>query len=414
MYLCPARLYCRFTKVKELVLWLMGERLDLGVAGQTQSHVVLYPVPGIDYSHLSRLDCNKLLQRVATTPELMGQLQDVKQQVEEYKEKVGPAGPTAVDIQQSDVTASVETAAVPAVAQDLPGLGISSAGTAFAAGRQATQVPGVHVSLTAEQLQEEQQQQGPKQQFVMYLKRRLLPVRVGARRAAVAEAWTEVYMRLDDPAKAIKVQGNQGQQLQQRDATGGEEPPAAAATSVSPAANRDGSAQAVNAAAGMKDEEDANLLQGLDEETAAHPLAAAAASRGDPATAAAGVSTENANATIISTGKDDDQLLLQGLQQEEPGSEAHTPVKAGHGVHEQSPPVAAGIATDTKLGHKQGSVSVVVAGDVKSQSNAACVLAEDILKQQPLLVRDLWQGFTVECPDAAQQLTQVIQQHVGS
>jgi hypothetical protein len=189
----------------------MGDDVLMTAPGCNPSHLILYPLPHVDYSSTPTLNIDRLMQHVCNSSSMAFSIQDVMKDAEQYRRTAADRVVGGISV-PSSVTGNV---ANPAIRKILAGSAAAAeaaaaafklkpvaesprgaedqtaAAAAAAAGTAAAAAGGVR-GLTLPTLEPEQQQQMPaQQQLLMFLRRRLLPLRVAARRIATAEVWAQ-------------------------------------------------------------------------------------------------------------------------------------------------------------------------------------------------------------------------------
>lgn len=369
-----------FAKVKELIVWLMGDAVEVRTTGNCNSHIVLYPLPGHNYGQYTLLDCDNTLEyfKTHTEPQLAEQLRDVQQQLEQYQQKAAEVAAAAA---QNGAAANGAAGAVD--------IGTT---TSVAGSRLSEGVPGLNMPLSQQQL-EQQQQLPPKQKFAQYLRRQLIELRVAARRTAVAEAWTSSYMKLEELVDSVLGAPQQGH--------GGPGPFSRARQ----AAAGSGAAAAAAGGDAVKDD-DSGLLKGLDDA----PSSTAAEDETDEAAA-----TAAAGAVKKQEVEEDDKAVLHGLEQDGAaagssgeGAEAATATAAAAGGEGHKQQGAGFGSSSVAPGMRARAASSVPHGGGDSRYQAGLAnRAQELLQHWPLLLSDLLAGFAAEQPEAHQQLMQV-------
>jgi hypothetical protein len=394
-----------FSRVKELVQFLMGDVAELATVGAGGSHVVVYPRPGVDYSKPRFLNTQQLLSHVGRHPDVVGRLQSIQQQLQLYQQHAEVRAAAAAAGQEDPAMAAAPTAAIKSLIPALGGGSSEMNGGGGAAGMLPALssvrggIPGVDLPPSEQQLAE-QQQQTPREQLARYLRLQLLQLRVTAQRTAVVESWSNSYMLLDDLVDGVLKQDQQQQQqggeVAAGDAVGADDAGVGDAYNEgrgggnTPSADGSGSgavagADAGKAVAAVKDE-DEKLLEGLgDEQTAA--LAAA-------------------------EGEEDDKALLQSLSQEDGNTAAAGGASTAAGSNGAAATTDAAAAPGNSSGAAAAAPGMRVrpagpsTGDQKYAAGVAA-RAVALLQQWPLLLADLQAGFAAARPAAAAALSQV-------
>jgi hypothetical protein len=235
----------------------------------SQSHLVLYAQPAMDYSAPPDVNIDRLMQHVCNSTSITFSVQDIMADADIYKASAAERAAALPSVPNGAATSAAAPPPNPVLRRVLAGAAAAAeaaaavfGGAAGDAGAPAgsVTVTGLTLPLTAPQ------QSSAQQQLVMFLRRQLLPLRVAARRIAGAEVWAQ----------------HVAEQQQQRQ-------------------------QAAGGAAGDKDE-DAELLQGLADGAGAGAGAAAQANGTQEHPAVNGLSSDAAAAAA--------EVDLGGLQQE--------------------------------------------------------------------------------------------------
>jgi hypothetical protein len=176
--------------------------------GTNPSHLLLYPLSHIDYSSPPALNIDRLMQHVCNSVSLSYSVQDVMADAEQYRRSTGSKGAGGGIAVPSGVTSSIvgnisnpvvrrllaaSAAAAEAAAAAFKLKAAAVGGTAGASEEPAAAAAAVR-GLTLQPSEPEQQQQHQipaQQQLSLFLRRKLLPMRVAARRIATAEVWAQ-------------------------------------------------------------------------------------------------------------------------------------------------------------------------------------------------------------------------------
>jgi hypothetical protein len=385
-----------FSRVKEMMQFLMGDVAELATVGAGGSHVVVYPRLGVDYSKPRCLDAQQLLSHVQRHPDISGNLASIQQQLQLYQQHAEAQAAAAA--QDGPVAAAAVggagsgSAVIPALGGGADNSGSGSAALVPQPPVRSLRaaVPGLDAPPSAEQLAA-QQQQTPREQLTRWLRLQLLQLRVAAQRTAVVEAWTSSYMLLDDVVDTVLKQDQPQQQKQQQGGEGEADGAAADGAGMqgmgkgTDHTSADGAAAAAAAATGggaiVKDEED-SLLEGLVE----GGLAAAAAPAG---------------------AEEDDKALLEGLSQEDAAAAGNAAGASTNGASAE--PAAANGSSGAAAAAAPGirvRPSGPSTGDQKYAAGVAA-RAVQLLQQWPLLLAELAAGWAAQHPEAHAQLSQV-------
>lgn len=356
--------------------WLMGEDVRMCTPGTNPSHLVVYPQPNVDYATPPALNIDRLMQHVCNSTLLNFSVQEIVVDADKYKASAAerataarPAVPTGAAssvagpplnpvLRRVLAGAAAASEAATAVFGPLDGAqaGSSSpqADDAAAAGAAAPAAAAAAVGVSVRGLtllpRVAAESLEPRQQLALFLRRRLLPLRVAARRIAAAEAWAQ----------------HVAEQQQQRE----------------------------QAAAAGNAEEDA-LLQGLSEEPAGEGKPAA----GDGGQQQAAAPEAEAEATspqqVTSTPG------AAGQESQGPsGDAADTP--AGSAPAANGVPVAA--AAEAEAAAEGGSTAEEVEQVLEQLRPRIAARAEQLLLQQPLVLSDVLATFQADYAAAAEQL----------
>jgi len=333
----------------------MGDELVVSTPGANPSHLVLYPLPNINYTVTPMLNIDTLMQHICNSKTLNYNVADFVADAERYKSGAADRQATQLVLPPAAVASMTAPAGHSSPKKTLAGAAAASEAAAAVFGELTPAAGASQAGLTlplaaaSDPAAHQQQQLGGQQRLVLFLRRKLLPLRVAARRIAAAEAWAQ----------------HVSEQQQKRQ-------------------------QAAGDAVGSTDE-DANLLQSLVED--AGESGAAAQQQQQQQKAAAGSSASQGAGTAM----DEDQELLKGLQ-------------GGDGT-------AGTASASNKAQHTPNGLSGAEQGQAQQQQperGLEAVLeqlqprikarAEQLLLRQPLALTDLLAAFQADNFAAAQQL----------
>jgi hypothetical protein len=250
--------------------WVLGEAVQMRAPSTSQSHLVLYAQPAMDYSTPPDVNIDRLMQHVCNSTSITFSVQDIMADADIYKASAAERAAALPAVPNGAATSAAAPPPNPVLRRVLAGAAAAAEAAAAAFGSKvgdagdpagSVSVAGLTLPLTAPE------QSSAQQQLMMFLRRQLLPLRVAARRIAGAEVWGQHVA--------------EQQQKRQQAASGG---------------------------AGDKDE-DAELLQGLADGAGA---AAAAQANGTQEHPAVNGLSSDPTAAAAAAGEVD----LGGLQQE--------------------------------------------------------------------------------------------------
>lgn len=322
----------------------MGDELVVSTPGANPSHLVLYPLPNINYTVTPMLNIDTLMQHICNSKTFNYNVADFVADAERYKSGAADRQATPLVLPPAAVASMTAPAGHSSPKKTLAGAAAASEAAAAVFGELTPAAGASQAGLTLPLSASDPT--APQQQLVLFLRRKLLPLRVAARRIAAAEAWAQ----------------HVSEQQQKRQQAAGD--------------------------AGGSTDEDANLLQSLVEDAVE---TGAPAQQQQQQTAAAGSSASQGAGTAM----DDDQELLKGLQG---GDDAAGPASASKAPH--TPNGLSG----AEQGQAQQEPERALQAVLEQLQPRIKARAEQLLLQQPLALSDLLAAFQADNFAAAQQL----------
>jgi hypothetical protein len=377
---------------------------------------VIYPVMGVDYSQTPPLDTDKVLQWVKeAAPNTNMSIDSWVLEIEQYKQdcadgtiKGGCAtadlGSAAVvsdgvlSIKHKPVSSNGGSDAAAGPATGSPAAGVEATTAVTAATTATRHAPGLDKPMSAERVRQLQTLMGAEDHLRMFLTRKLLKARVAARRATLRASFEAQFVCLDDPLRVKKKDSGHHQRAPQRQ-------------------------QATNAAAPRvgevakgEEDEDMGLLDGLEDEQ----KDAAEAAEG-PAGLSAAVDPTSVSADSAAAGTELEKAGEHAESPQEPKCSAPSSQLEQDGAvavdapaHSSTSPATDATANSTS-GMPKSEIEPASRSPAASRGAAGSAAhnrggashAEQLPKQQPLLVEELMAEFSVEHSEQAQQLWQV-------